>query len=80
MRTFLGKWRIYETLVMPANAGDVQRKETRRAFYAGGQAMLHAIMQNVSEGEEITAADIQLLHELNAEITAFGDDIQAGRA
>jgi hypothetical protein len=36
-------WASYLADVMPAAAGELQREECKRAFYAGAQAMLSAV-------------------------------------
>lgn len=73
------QWRSYER-VLPATAGDVQRRETRRGFYAGAQAMFEVLVRGVSSGDDFTEADAALMVSLDAELRQFVEDVKAGRA
>jgi hypothetical protein len=73
-------WQDYARRVLPAGAPQVQRWETRRAFYAGAAAMLDAIMHGMTPGDEPTEADLAHMDALAAELTGFGRDVQGGRA
>lgn len=59
------QWESYEREVVPANASAEQRLETRRAFYAGAQAML-----TTSLGRNASTP----------ELLAFAQDVEEGRA
>jgi len=79
MRTIAQQWALFERLVMPPGAGQMQRQEMRRAFYSGFQASLNV-------GVEIAAADMSdeagaaVLQGLHEECRLFCAEIQAGRA
>lgn len=72
-------WDSYQRQVVPTNAGTVQRMECRRAFYAGAEAVFGAILQ-LDPGEEATAADLKMMGEVEAELTAFADAVRRGEA
>lgn len=73
-------WRSYAEQVLPFGASDVQRQESRRAFYAGAQSLFGGILTMLDPGEEPTDADLAKMDAVQAELSQFADDIQAGRA
>ncbi len=66
--------------MIPADADTIQRQETRRAFYAGGTALLHAIMSALTSDEEPTEQDLQTMDAIQAELDDFLRDVTEGRA
>jgi hypothetical protein len=46
------EWREFANAVLPETVGDVQRTEMRRAFYAGANALLSAMMKFLDPGDE----------------------------
>ena len=78
-RTMAGQWEDMRRLLL-ADAHPVQVQEMRRAFYAGGQALLGLIMSNLDPGEEPTDADLARMDQLEAELMQFGRDVAEGRA
>jgi hypothetical protein len=67
--TLLDGWDSYQRDVLPASAGETQRTETRRAFYAGAVMMwssIHAASRDA--GPEATAADLARMTALAKEI------------
>ncbi len=79
MRTIAQQWTQFERLAMPPSAGQLQRKEMRRAFYAGFQASLSVGVEiaDADLSDEAGAAVLQGLHE---ECQLFAGEIAAGRA
>lgn len=73
-------WRTYAERVIPMTAPDTQRIECRRAFYAGAQAFLGAMMKHLDPGEDPTDDDLDLMDAMAAELKQFGVDIMAGKA
>lgn len=45
-RRLAKEWDDYERRVLPIAAGEAQRTEMRRAFYAGAQAMMGVVMRS----------------------------------
>jgi hypothetical protein len=78
--TLAEQWQSYEAGVIPRTASPVQRVESRRAFYAGAQALFEILTRGASDGDEVTDDDEQLMLRVNAEIQAFIADVKAGRA
>jgi hypothetical protein len=72
-------WESYERDVMPHDAGHSQRVETRRAFYAGAQAVLQMALaigeDSVSEAQGVFALEV-----LRQECEAFVGLIREGKA
>ena len=66
------EWASYEAEVVPAEASDVQRLETKRAFYAGAWALLCMILHKTQEIEEDDPAGQSFLKALHDELESFG--------
>ena len=78
--TLAAQWASYDRNVLPATAGDVQRKETRRAFYAGAQALVEVLTHGISDAAELTTDDDALMASVDAELQQFIRDVKEGRA
>jgi hypothetical protein len=70
-KTLAEIWAKYEREVMPRDAGETQRRESRNCFYAGAAVLFSIIMRNMSAGDEPQPEDMELLDNLAAEIKAF---------
>lgn len=65
-------WERFAAECVPADAEDVQRVETRRAFYAGALSLFAGICGAVEPGEgEPTAADMAVLDGVREEFQAY---------
>jgi hypothetical protein len=76
-------WQDLRANILPPHAPAIQLKEMRRAFYAGAQAMMNALVLNVSDTgdiNDVTPEDEALIEDIQAELQQFADDLQAGRA
>ncbi len=73
-------WREYRVKVIPVTAPAAQATECRRAFYAGANALLGAIMTMLDPGTEPTEREVLAMDEINAELHAFVAAIREGRA
>lgn len=60
-------WDSFERRVLPRNCSEVQRTETRRAFYAGAFGVLDELGAALSQGDELTAEDEQMLQDMAQE-------------
>ena len=78
-RTIAGLWASYSSSVLPASAGEIQRQETRRAFYAGASGLL-GIMSGIGEPDVSEDAGVAVMEGLHQEATAFAQDVIEGRA
>lgn len=67
----------YRRYVMPAEAGEVQVRETRQAFFAGAAVLQTTIMRKLSPTgpDEITAEDMALMSAIQAELDEFGHQL-----
>lgn len=68
-------WDSYQEMVVPKNAGDAQIAETRQAFYSGASVLFQLIITSLEQVSEETEADLQLLTDIDDEITAFGQQL-----
>jgi hypothetical protein len=75
------EWRAFASRIYQG-ASPLQVQECRRAFYAGAVSMFHAMVESVSSGEsdQPTAADLQLMEDIDTEIETYVQDLQHGRA
>lgn len=73
-------WASFDRAVMPPGISDVQRREMRRAFYAGAASLLRVLMDELDEGDELTDNDMTRMVALNGELQQFAEDLKQGRA
>jgi len=69
------QWDSFSREVVPRDASVTQRKETRRAFYAGALGVLPLIMHG-----EPTEEDLSLLRDLREELAEFAKSVLAGKS
>lgn len=74
------QWATFAERVLPAAAGGVQKQETRRAFYAGAEALMRVLFRDFEPGTEATDGDLDLMREIDQEIRDFARDVVEGRA
>lgn len=72
-------WDSYAKLI-PAGASETQRRETKRAFFAGARGLLRAMSATLDDGEEATDFDVSILASVYEELETFLEDVKAGRA
>jgi hypothetical protein len=78
-RSLAETWLSYQK-ILPADAGEIQITETRRAFYAGATALWSLIMSTLDPGLDPTDAELKRMDALDAELTAFQQAVRDGRA
>lgn len=61
---------------LPPGASEAQLVDTRIAFFAGALALMSTVMSNLDEDREPTDEDIQMLDDLNDELTQFNADME----
>ncbi len=79
MKSIKQEWELYKVVVVPAGASPIQLQETRRAFYAGAEAMtrlMHAATTQTATEEE----GMQAFAEIERELQDFTRQVQAGEA
>jgi hypothetical protein len=74
------QWNEFARLVLPGDASALQKRDMRRAFYAGGVAIIFQIAAAFPPNAEATEADLQLMDDLQQELNAFVRDVKAGKA
>jgi len=74
------QWQDFEKRVLPADAGEVQRIETRRAFYAGAQALLCGLLNMFEPDHGPTEEDLKAMDSIKAELDQFAADVKGGVA
>jgi hypothetical protein len=74
------QWTEFELSTGVAATSVVQRREMRRAFYAGAASFLDAMMRGFTQKTEPEQEDYDYLNSLTDEMEQFGRDIIAGRA
>jgi hypothetical protein len=76
----LAAWNNYRAKVIPKDAPAVQLLECRRAFYAGAETLLSAILRSMAPGPDVTQADEDYIAAVHNELLAFAQDVKEGRA
>lgn len=80
MKTMAQCWREYQSKVLdPVKAGEMQRKETKIAFYMGAMSLLDMVMSNLTPGDEPTEDDMILMNGIKAELEQFTQTMLKGR-
>lgn len=70
------EWEKFHDRVMPLGAGEIQRRETRRAFFAGAAALFSILNRNVEGGSgEPTADEMAVMDDLSEEIQEYGREL-----
>jgi hypothetical protein len=69
-------WKGFEEKCISPAAGDAQRAVMRQAFYAGALVVFSTLESQVSDGDEITDADMDLMATVDAELRAFGAEMK----
>ena len=74
------QWDSFARAVLPKDAPAVQRQEMRRAFYAGAQGILHGVIAAFAPESEPTDEDLQVMANLEIELSEFAESVKKGRA
>ncbi len=74
------QWDQFSRAVFNAGTPPIQRKEMRRAFYAGAEMVLVKIMGAISPGDEPTDSDLEIMSSIHGELRDFGELVKSGRA
>lgn len=73
-------WQSYATRVLPPQASNNQRIETRRAFYAGARAFFSGLMGALDPSPDATDGDVAAIGSMEQELQEFAKDVKEGRA
>lgn len=74
------QWSEFSIVLKLKDFPEDQRREMRRAFYAGAQAILFKIIQVLAPEAEPTEDDLQMMSDLHQELQDFAKLISQGRA
>ena len=74
------KWNECARMILPADCSPLQRREMRRAFYAGAEGLLKAIMADLSDEPDVTPNDMNLMLGINRELKWFAQLVKDVRA
>lgn len=74
------QWDSFARAVFTRETPGIQRKEMRRAFYAGAQAILHGVIAAFAPESEPTVEDLKIMADLDRELSDFAEMVKAGRA
>ncbi|HZT29697.1 MAG TPA: hypothetical protein VFA33_07440 [Bryobacteraceae bacterium] len=74
------QWDQFARAVLPPGVSEIQRREMRRAFYAGAESILFRVIQAFAPESEPTDADLQIMEDLHQELRDFGEMVKQGRA
>jgi hypothetical protein len=73
------KWNEFAR-ILPPGVSKIQRDEMRRAYYCGAQDIVFGIIAAFTLDSEPTAEDVQVMEDLQRELSDFADLVKAGRA
>jgi hypothetical protein len=74
------QWDTFARAVLEPGSPPIQRREMRRAFYAGAQAILHGVIAALAPESEPTAEDLQTMACLEKELHDFAGLVKQGLA
>jgi hypothetical protein len=72
-------WRLFSAAAFQPGTPAIQRREMRRAFFAGASVMLETFRRIGEPGFE-EEAGVKRLHALADELDRFAQDLKHGRA
>jgi hypothetical protein len=78
--TLAATWDLYRSTIIPPDAPTVQVMETRRAFYAGAEAVVRGVLTALDPDEDPTEADLKTMARIDEELVEFGKLIERGVA
>jgi hypothetical protein len=73
-------WRAFEAGVLGPTVGDVQRREMRRAFFAGAFEIMDTLAEAMSDDDDMSGEDEQVMIDLAMEREMYLAALKAGRA
>jgi hypothetical protein len=80
MHSIAGSWASLEAEIFDVDTSAIQRREMRRGFYAGAQALFSLMMAALDPGLEETEDDLQRMDRWAQELADFGAQVDAGHA
>lgn len=74
------QWDQFSRAIFRDGTPATQRREMKRAFYAGAQAILFKVISAFAPEEEVTDADLQIMTDLQTELNEFAEAVKKGLA
>lgn len=71
MKIIQSAWESYKDKVIPKEAGSIQLKESKLAFFAGAGILFYFLVNVMSPGGEVTESDMQKMRDIQKEIEEF---------
>lgn len=65
------QWDDFARAVLPPGCSPTQRREMRRAFYAGAEGMFRAAFSNLDPSKDPTDEDVAMLAGIQEELCDF---------
>jgi hypothetical protein len=78
--TLTQAWQTFMQMVEMVHASEIQKREMKRAFFAGAYWMLEMCSVQMDPQSEPTADDLEYLQRIHAEIMQFNEWVQEGKA
>lgn len=78
-RTFLEEWQDFADHMVPTNCSPNRKRDMRRAFYAGA-FICFGHLNRMSDNEDVTPKDIEIINNLHEELHDFMTRIAQGVA
>lgn len=81
----INAWKRFETECVPPSAGDTQRREMKRAFFGGANALMGTLLKNigaedVEDSEELSPEDMLFMSDIYRELQDFIELVKEGHA
>jgi hypothetical protein len=76
-------WKVFADRMGLAETSETQKREMRRAFFAGGMSiidMLLTIFDDTGDPDDATDQDLSIMVAIQAEFDQFKRDLVAGKA
>lgn len=70
-------WEGYRKMVVPKTASPTQVEGTHQAFFAGAACIFSMLMSRLSDEEDATPEDLEMLGSIDKEIEDFGRGLDA---
>lgn len=71
-----GGWRAYELITGIAYMSETQRKECRKAFFAGSHHVFFSVLGMLEEGTDATPNDLSRMDKLDKELRVFMEEMK----
>ena len=78
--TLAAAWAAFDAMVFEGSVTSAAKTQARRVFYAGAQAILDILLAELDPENKVTEGVVDRMEALSAELRAFGENVEAGRA